>query len=804
MLNGKSYLISITALFSKKGYEVAVGVDTPFDDVRDTQYHLTAPAISTYRALKMDELKSANRLPYAATSLFGGALYEASITTEVEGVEMESVVAVVADYLAEIQRQLSGESGAAIGVLDNPAAGGITLDSKGRPETALDARRINPLEDIEAFVVAFESGDIRDEAGGSIDFGLSAESYHSGGAEIEEHLPGALNKDREIKEAEIPDRATSARNLTTEVRDAEVSEASSGSLQDASGGSIDEALEASNNTAEEKDAEVVNALPAQNLSLDRQSVIDYFTAAGNPTHSREAEVVSAVEGENDKGGEALVEVFTEGSSQGQVESVVSTDTLVEVVKGAISDSPEVQTATRLFEIMYGRQAAETIQAGMSSLVNTWVAEGEKADAGSVTDAVVARIKEAASRSSNEAVEQRIEQASSNPSGQGIHLNIESAQSNSSADGVYHRLETAQSGASREAEMTDIGRAIAEANRNLLLHNPTLAGTLAFGEGVMIDPETAESNPTVEAAMQDTERADSIPTYSAESYDTETARAIDREVGVHYETETAHRNMVIDAQVGTHELAEQGANKDAIIMAEETAGRDEVYLEAVESGIEGGEKREASREAVLEERYTEAENIPTRVGQLDEGAVEGSADITLNAKIEDMSKMYGDNVYDAEIAQFEDADTRSAGVGVIEEHTEAESMDSVADTLIEPMTEAESRKETIASDADELVEGVRKKKVLPTDIVKPSEPDRKKKTMLTVIEGGVEVDRAKRTLPTAIEQSTEALRPKKTIPTKIEEPSEGTHKTPPEDKKGKIWLIMGKIASWSIWNWKKTR
>ncbi|WP_258286671.1 hypothetical protein, partial [Escherichia ruysiae] len=82
MLNGnKSYLISFTALFNKKGYELAIGIDTIFDDVRTTQYHLTAPAISTYRTLKMDVMKTATKSPYSASSLFGNRLREAANVT---------------------------------------------------------------------------------------------------------------------------------------------------------------------------------------------------------------------------------------------------------------------------------------------------------------------------------------------------------------------------------------------------------------------------------------------------------------------------------------------------------------------------------------------------------------------------------------------------------------------------------------------------------------------------------------------------------------------------------------------------
>ncbi|PPA86201.1 hypothetical protein C4A75_06380 [Brevibacillus laterosporus] len=110
MLNGKkSYLISFTALFSKKGYELAFGIDTVFDGIRNTKYHLTAPVYSTYRSLKLDTYKTANKVSYSATGLLGKNMKLASNVTEVEGVEVESVFGNVVSYLTDIYRYSNGE-----------------------------------------------------------------------------------------------------------------------------------------------------------------------------------------------------------------------------------------------------------------------------------------------------------------------------------------------------------------------------------------------------------------------------------------------------------------------------------------------------------------------------------------------------------------------------------------------------------------------------------------------------------------------------------------------------------------------
>ncbi|MDF9411402.1 hypothetical protein E1B06_06660 [Brevibacillus laterosporus] len=110
MLNGKkSYLISFTALFSKKGYELAFGIDTVFNGTRNTKYHVTAPVNSTYRSLKLDTYKTANKVPNSATGLLGKNIKLAFNVTEVEGVEVELAFGNVVSYLLDIYKYSNGE-----------------------------------------------------------------------------------------------------------------------------------------------------------------------------------------------------------------------------------------------------------------------------------------------------------------------------------------------------------------------------------------------------------------------------------------------------------------------------------------------------------------------------------------------------------------------------------------------------------------------------------------------------------------------------------------------------------------------
>lgn len=105
MLNGKkSYLISFTALFSKKGYELTFGLDDILNV--NNQYHLTAPVNSTYHALKMETMRYADKIPHSATGLFG-KLSKSYVVTEQEGIEIETVVASIVSYLSDVYNHFS-------------------------------------------------------------------------------------------------------------------------------------------------------------------------------------------------------------------------------------------------------------------------------------------------------------------------------------------------------------------------------------------------------------------------------------------------------------------------------------------------------------------------------------------------------------------------------------------------------------------------------------------------------------------------------------------------------------------------
>ncbi|KMV00662.1 hypothetical protein ACS72_03340 [Acinetobacter sp. VT 511] len=139
-MNGKkSYLISFTALFSKRGYELKIGFEQIIN--ANNQYHLTAPVNSTYKTLIEDTMKNANKAPHSATGLFG-RLGSAEYITQYDGFEVETVVASIVSYLSGIHKYFHGET-----VTD------------GTTDGQQDARRLEQILEAEGAALGFSVGD---------------------------------------------------------------------------------------------------------------------------------------------------------------------------------------------------------------------------------------------------------------------------------------------------------------------------------------------------------------------------------------------------------------------------------------------------------------------------------------------------------------------------------------------------------------------------------------------------------------------------------------------------------------------
>ncbi len=821
MLNGKTYLISFTALFSKKGYGLTVGVDTLYDGEKDTQYHLTAPATSTYRAMKMEEAKTGDKLPYVASSLFGGALREASIDIEVEGVEMDVVMASVTDYLANVQTHLSARAFDEEALIDNRSEGKLKQDLK-------DAEI-----DYVTSVTTFDREATRAEGL------LKAEHFLGGKTGSVESNREALNLTREIKDVHDIEFYRDATRIS-DTPDAVIYKAVDTTKLDPLSDGVSEYVSTRNITADVKDADLEVAVDALNLSKEKDATVDVSAGTvnqstefdlhvierfvdGSARLDREGSVehyVSAEAGLNQDADLHFLtdadhalsmtgrepEEYTQSTTGAGVEGVDIPFTDVAMVQGGISDSPEVTSAVRLLNIMYGQEAARTVVAGMSELIDTVIAEGAKADSGSITEAVVSKIKGAVNSGSVVSLISAPEQAVSSSSGTGIEMTPERAQSFSSSLGRYEFPTLAVNSPSSEGEMVDIGKAIAEANRNLYLANPNVASSVAFGEGVLGAGEWAESSPSYEAQIAKREQAEYNVSYDAVGYDTETANVVSTNLGVTYEPETAVRDMSYDAVLTN--MPEQGSTanmyEEAIINLPESGAKDVITVDSV---IHSTEKASMSDHGYVSDAPSEteqAEPITVKLGVIDNAGATGGADITVDARLDAISNMQGDTIYDATLNSASSGETFKSEDAVTYEYSGAGSMDTVADIEIEEGTEAEMLLVTEDGAVDEGAEAIRKRRTYRTEVEEQTESERKRKTHRTSVELDVEAERKKRVIPTAVEATEEAKRPKRRLPTTIEESEEGTNLTKPEPPKNKIWLIMGKIASWSLWNWKKTR
>ncbi|MBE0343815.1 hypothetical protein E4V51_27395, partial [Paenibacillus sp. 28ISP30-2] len=141
---------------------------------------------------------------------------------------------------------------------------------------------------------------------------------------------------------------------------------------------------------------------------------------------------------------------------------------------------------------------------------------------------------------------------------------------------------------------------------------------------------------------------------------------------------------------------------------------------------------------------------------------------------------------------------------IQELEQGQANEQTLEAVVPAHTNAEPILKIEETDLHAISEGTRKKKVMSTNIEdEHQQATRKKKVIKTQITDAQEGTRLKKTVTVRIEAPESAKR-HKTLKTVIETPSEATNQSVPGMPKRKIWMIMGKIASWNIWNWKKTR
>ncbi|MDN4602024.1 hypothetical protein P5G61_12370 [Paenibacillus sp. F6_3S_P_1C] len=419
--------------------------------------------------------------------------------------------------------------------------------------------------------------------------------------------------------------------------------------------------------------------------------------------------------------------------------------------------------------------------------------------------------------------QTIESAEQTTFGEGLRPNtLTAAESDITKDGVVHFPETAVSDPTAEGVIAGI---------------ETGSAGMEY-DGVMERPETADHMTSAEGVMQET--------VTAEQSDA-------KQVGYEHKPETAVNETGRDGVWFGIELAEQRADKEGVTHEIEGARISGGNSLSILHEIEGAWQSDAARESVLHE--LESVTYGDREYEMEETKLEGatqnkSADAVLS-EIEGATSFTSEEagVLGLESADYPDGSTEgvihevesaylddSRKVGTIsemetatsttnaeaivhksEQATSGKEMNAVIqeeeladyssyqnESVIEELDSATRKRKQLVTDIHDDTESVNNREPIETNIAEPEEAARPTKAVEIGIEKSEEADRPKRVFEVDIEKAEGATRPKREIETTIERPEGGILKTPEEPKKPRIWLILGKIASWSIWNWKKTR
>ncbi|GAS82013.1 hypothetical protein [Paenibacillus amylolyticus] len=448
-----------------------------------------------------------------------------------------------------------------------------------------------------------------------------------------------------------------------------------------------------------------------------------------------------------------------------------------------------------------------------------------------------------------------ETALSDPTAEGVGTKLETGLAGMGYEGEVERPDTANQVTSVEAIKQDMESAVHSDSKHVsykhktetALSNPTAEGVgtkLEIGlagmgyEGELERPDTANQVTSVEGIKQDMESA---------------VHSDSKHVSYEHKTETAFNGTGVYGVWHGISLGEQRTDRDAVTHEIEGARISDGNSPTAIQELEDAWQSDVAKETVLYEEHTAMftdkgyEAVESKL----EGATNGKSNDAFVVGLEGATSFISEEavVHQGESAQYHDGSTmgvihegesanidNSSKVGTISEMGMATTTTN-AEAVTHELEGAVSGKDTGAFiQAGELAEhishqdlaviedlesGVRKRLQLETDIQddskvtnhrepiethisEPEEAARPTKAIEVGIEKPEKVDRPKLVLEVDIEQSEGAERPKRVIETTIEKSEGGILKTPEEPKKPRIWLIIGKIASWSIWNWKKTR
>ncbi|MFF2889463.1 hypothetical protein [Paenibacillus sp. NPDC057967] len=933
MLNGKkSYLLSITALFSEKGYELVVGLNYLVDI--NNQYHLTAPIISTYRAFIEDTMKSAGKVSSTATGTFGQT-YRADLAYEPEGIEVETVLATVVNYLNDIHGLLSGESStqkAPIAEFGEHFKVNMIDTANALIESGADFKRKDTLDaeyteftnssDV-AIKVSLEEQIIVDEKMKDVgvqalsstkyvydvldmweveDFAHSEKVVSESFAPIKEILANERQKVSQDVEA-LSDTLNMSKEFAAEVEDftggykdetfqggTEVVRFShTRRLHETVDGEIEEFSNTPNVTGDIKEAIIQDFTAGESMTSESEVVLESFRSvtgrdaeASRPEDLTEAPTYTAGLAElmelTDVGMDSAVDAelndYQAAESHSDAGGYVDTIGLAENIKHTVASDPEVTKVARLMEIMYGSKVFEYIESGIEEIVmNASQGDLSEATVSMIRDSVLEEVQRASGGNRMDAVEHGTEVAEPSGDMQGVRYTTEVAEPSGDRQGMRFTTEVAEpsgrveaienvperaetqspfvgvtylpeygemTGAGNQAFIHDIGKAIAQANSKLAeRHNPEYATNTIFGDGVLQETEVAETGLTDirsdrhvtevgeyhdrfnDYVVHETEVAQyrDIFTYQNEN-DSTRAKHITEYEAVGQETETAfYKDRDFEYVTHGDTLAYSSSNFDATSEETRYANVEAPNHDAILHEIGRGDVLAPEQDSIFHQTEV-AESVHVNDVVIDRGDVSKGETVLDSVKHEDGSTYIGDVIMPAVMTETEAGQSETVLNAITHQGIDADNVLSVNGGEVETTIEADSVVSTGGADVEDLSEALRQRKTLETTIQEDTDSSRKRVQVETAIEESADAERKRIVHDTDIIESSESSRIKEAIETTIEEGENGSrHRvieteiaeaeegkmiTHPESKKSRLWLIIGKIASWSIWNWKKTR
>jgi hypothetical protein len=494
----------------------------------------------------------------------------------------------------------------------------------------------------------------------------------------------------------------------------------------------------------------------QKGSLDKTftSVID-DVADGKLTIAQDSVIEDTDAATSYSDGEATVEQIDKGGAE---------------LVHEVFNRPEVMTVMRLAEILHGKQVVEEIMLGAENLLETMLdnsgqslAEyknellGIKDDGTTKGDrldrheGVLDGAESADQRLTTEAVIGDQSIAETRASGDVEIEEYIQTEAYGGSGGVVEQPSEADLRVERVVEMEGHDQAIYDQQYDVRMETPETSETRASSEVIMESPDKAASGLSEYVVLEQPGKA---------TYDL----SHDVEMEGH---DKADYDATWEAAIETHDGATYSNVKDSVIESPDKATYDHV-VDSINESSEVSEPSERT-DAVID-------------------YVGGSINSTANEVVVDEGTDSADSVV-----------TRESTVDGLEAATTQVENGAVLENL-EGSTTYSSGGEFI----DDVSEGSRKKRINDLQTSTSDGANRLKPSTDTMVGGSEPATRIKPSLDTVVAEDSAADR-HKVLDTVVHEDDTALLDLKPEPKKAKrIWLILGRIASWNIWNWRKTR